>query len=436
MDLFITRRGGAAAEKPALPVLDEAYPADVSIEYIRGNSASATFSVSIALAGVPAEYMYQWYVDDAPVDGATGETYTVFGALEAGTKAIYCKVTNRAGTVQSRTATLSVDVLYPPELESALPADVTGIQYSTTSATFSVGIASAGNPAEYTYQWYVNDAAVDGATGSSYTYSNFTSVATRSVYCKVTNRAGTVQSRTATLKILTYKPTYSYSGTSEFTDEGNGNWNLKLKSSGTLNFSKLDTKIDVFCVGGGGSGANRTSGTNAFGAGGGGGYTKTSKGISATKGSDYTITVGAGGAAAQWNENNGSRGGTTSAFGVSAEGGYGGTQGDTTNGGKGGNGGSGGAGYNSGSSYGVGTAGKDGGNGSGASGKQGIGQGTTTREFGLSGGTLYATGGRFGVNGAVSGGANTGNGGDGSQKGSSGASGAGGSGIVVIRNAR
>ena len=26
MDLFITRRGGASAEKPALPVLDEAYP--------------------------------------------------------------------------------------------------------------------------------------------------------------------------------------------------------------------------------------------------------------------------------------------------------------------------------------------------------------------------------------------------------------------------
>ena len=443
--------GGAAAEKPALPVLDETYPADANVEYVRGNSASATFSVSIALAGVPAEYTYQWYMDDAPVDGETGETYTVSGALEAGTKAIYCKVTNRAGTVQSRTATLSVNVLYPPDLESALPADVTGIQYNTTSAMFSVGIASAGNPDEYTYQWYMDDAPVDGETGSSYTFSDFTSVATHSVYCKVTNRAGTVQSRTATMKILTYKPTYSYSGTSAFTDEGNGNWNLKLKSSGTLNFSKLDTKVDVFLVGGGGGGGNTDAG------GGGGGYTKTSKGISVTKGSNYTITVGAGGASTSTTGGNGSRGGTTSAFGVSASGGYGGK--GNSNGYTGGNGGS--AGGAGGSSW-LGVGGSDGGNGEASKlGSGGTGQGTTTREFGLSSGTLYAGGGGGGCDynsGGMSGGsggggrgrnynvaladchgkANTGGGGGGGagSTNSTSVGGTGGSGIVVIRNAR
>lgn len=88
------------------PVLDENYPADVTIN--DGVTTSATFKVAIAENGRPSEYTYQWYVDDVPVDGATGTSFVLSDLIKAATKNVYCLVTNKAGVVQSRTATLSV----------------------------------------------------------------------------------------------------------------------------------------------------------------------------------------------------------------------------------------------------------------------------------------------------------------------------------------
>lgn len=88
-----------------------------------------------------------------------------------------------------------------PTLNASYPANVTLNDSSTTSATFKVAIAEDGNPAEYTYQWYVNGSAVSGATSASYTRTNLIKHETLSIYCKVTNAAGTVQSRTATLSV-------------------------------------------------------------------------------------------------------------------------------------------------------------------------------------------------------------------------------------------
>ena len=194
-ECLIMRRGGETY-KPA--VLNAAYPQDVTKNVIKGNTTSATFSVQIAEAGNPAEYTYQWYKDGAAVSGATSSSYTISGLGSTVTHTVYCEVTNKGGTVQSRIATLKVTQQYTPVLNTSYPANVTkGIG---ESATFKVTIATAGVPASYTYQWYVNGNAVSGATSSSYTRSNLVK-GSYTVYCKVTNSAGTVQSRTATLTV-------------------------------------------------------------------------------------------------------------------------------------------------------------------------------------------------------------------------------------------
>lgn len=259
----------------------------------------------------------------------------------------------------------------------------------------------------------------------------------------------------------TVMPEFSYSGTYKLVDDGkNGttqNWRLRFLTSGNF-VPKWNMEIDAFLVGGGGSG------TAGSGGGGGGGYTKTQKKISLTAGTTYEIKIGAGGAKVSSNDGayntgvSGKTGGTTSAFGYSASGGQGGQKADDTYhygyGGKGGSGG--GAGRAAG-----GSDGADGGDNKSATagpGKGGKGQGTTTREFGASGETLYAGGGGGGNtkdgynNGEIyaggsgggggtcsSGSANTGGGGGGglyrpSENGYK--AGAGGSGIVIIRNAR
>ena len=318
-----------------------------------------------------------------------------------------------------------------PVLSASYPKDVTVTAAAGASASFSISITTPGRPAEYTYQWYRNGAAISGATGAALTLTGLTAAATYSVYCKVTNKAGSVNSRTAVLTVQSYLPAYTYSGSAQLIDDGNFNWRLKLLTSGKLTFSHLGSgasAVDVFLVGGGGGGWYGPS----QGGGGGGGYTATSD-VALAVGTGYSIVVGAGG--------NQANGGDTKAMGVTASGGKRGGPAGFCAGGSGGG-------------YAGGNGGSDGSDG----GPGGQGQGTTTREFGEASGALYAGGGGGGKadrnppggapggdgggghggwggapTAAAAGTPNTGGGGGGNY---SGDPGAGGSGIVIIRNHR
>lgn len=252
---------------------------------------------------------------------------------------------------------------------------------------------------------------------------------------------------------LSYRltPEFTYSGTyktvndsgAEISDFANykGNWKVRFLTSGNLkivNLHSFDGRINVFLVGGGGGGSVK-SGSN-YGGGGGGGYTKTQS-ITLTSGATYAVTVGAGGGR--------NTGGGRSSFGsISVNGGGAGG----SSGGSPGAGGSGAGGY--GYEYG-GDGGSNGSNGGTSDWGGGAkGQGTTTREFGESTGTLYAGGGgggsatdnnkpgKGGAGGGVPGGAtynaaaNTGGGGGGYMHSGGPGGTSGGSGIVIIRNAR
>ena len=228
-------------------------------------------------------------------------------------------------------------------------------------------------------------------------------------------------------------PEFTYTGDYEIVNDSDepitvsqGNWKIRFLTSGTLTFTALNgagNGIDVFLVGGGGSGAVDVNGAG----GGGGGYTTTEKSVAVKVQTQYDIAVGASG-------------GQSAAFGLMAGAGKGGSG---TNGGNGGSGGG----------SGVAKGGSDGSNGDsyGSGYAAGKGQGTTTREFGEEGTTLYSGGGGGGPGGATSpavggdggggdgsstvgksGKANTGGGGGGGRSGS----GSGGSGIAIIRNAR
>lgn len=210
--------------------------------------------------------------------------------------------------------------------------------------------------------------------------------------------------------------------TCQVIDEGSGNWQMRLLSSGNLKFLS-NRLVDVFLVGGGGSGAtvDRNSYVDLYG--GGSGYTKTVKSIVLVADTAYPVVVGAGATAAN------KQAGTSSAFGASAAGGFSGGE-SNPSAGCGGSGGADGYGnYTNVSYYAGGTDGADGASNTGS------GQGTTTREFGEPTGALYSTGGSSGSSnhGIIAPSPNTGDGG-GAIYSSTKFSGA--SGIVIIRNHR
>ena len=247
-------------------------------------------------------------------------------------------------------------------------------------------------------------------------------------------------------------PKFTYTGEYNVRDDGV----VELLTSGTIVF--LEPKvIDVFMVGGGGSGKQSVGGHDNDGyGGGGGGYTRTIKRITVPANYNITVSVGAGGDVGA---------GNSSAFLSYTVSGGAGANG--REGGAGGSGGGGGVLKNSG--YGAGGSdGNNGENGYGAYARNGgTGQGFSTREFGETNGKLYGGGGGGGrcmsaqspvvsaggsggggagawhstdptlFQDAVAGGANTGGGGGGIARGNNhttiGAP--GGSGIVCFRDA-
>lgn len=334
-----------------------------------------------------------------------------------------------------------------PGLSPVLPADLTVKRGVLLNARFSVEIQTPGVPSQYTYQWYLDNSSIPGATGVSCIINQGAAEGRHFVYCKVTNEAGTVKSRSAILTVSSYLPKYYYTGLNQIIDEGNFNWKLKLLSTGTLLLNEDIGKVDVFLSGGGGGGGFDQGG------GGGGGYTKTVKGVAIQVASPYPIVVGGGGVKGT-GDTVGGTGGASSAFGTTANGGIGGETFTRQNASSQTNDNSyreGGAGGSAGG-YG-GDNGNTAGCSDGASGNFGAkGQGTTTREFADPGGALYAGGGGGGrtdgkskpggaggggtgaSTNATNGGINTGGGGGGA--GVRGTPGAGGSGIVIIRNHR
>lgn len=233
--------------------------------------------------------------------------------------------------------------------------------------------------------------------------------------------------------------------------------NLTIKGTQNYTIPTGYSKADIFAVGGGGGGGDSSYSSGYSGGGGGGGYTKTVKNIAVSSGQVLNVIVGAGGP----HGDKGKTGNPSTVMRnnitlISAAGGncvgFG-----SMDGGDGGSGGGQGAALR------VEAVNGSAGASDGADGSKmfdGKGQGTTTRAFGESSGTLYAGGGGGGAAGrgggsvggpggaggggagggtyetGLAGAANTGGGGGGggyTRNSTSYAGGNGGSGIVLIR---
>jgi hypothetical protein len=176
------------------PLLIISQPASATVAV----GASASFTV--AVSGGTAPYTYQWKKGGANT-GSGGATLGISNAQLTDAGTFFVTVTDSSPTPQtviSATATLTVTTV-PPSITTQ-PANQTVAVGST--ATFSV---VATGTAPMTYQWYKNGVA-GGMNNSSYSFTTVAGNHLASIYVKVSNAKGNLNSNTATLT-LTGLPT-------------------------------------------------------------------------------------------------------------------------------------------------------------------------------------------------------------------------------------
>ena len=164
----------------------------LSASILVGQSVTFTSTVS----GGYAPYSYQWYLDGAPVSGATSSSWT-FALQPIGNYSVYLNVTDSLGNmVKSNQASVTV--------ASQLTVSISPMSASILvgqSVTFTSTVSGGYTP--YSYQWYLNGNPVSGATSASWTFTTTTS-GIYYIYLKVTDAKGnTVQSDTARITVAT-----------------------------------------------------------------------------------------------------------------------------------------------------------------------------------------------------------------------------------------
>ena len=149
-----------------------------------------------------ATFSYQWLADDADINGATGSTYTLADSEEGKAITVQVSFTDDAGNNETLTSTATDAVA----AASAANNPATGAptisgtaQVGETLTADRSGIADADGltNAAFSYQWLADDAAIAGATGSTYTLADTDEGKATTVQVTFTDDAGNAETLTS-----------------------------------------------------------------------------------------------------------------------------------------------------------------------------------------------------------------------------------------------
>jgi len=151
-------------------------PSSATLDF--GQSQLFTSTVSSGTS----PYTYQWYLNDVAVSGATSSTWT-FTPSSSGSYNVYVNVTDSVGfRAKSNITSVTVN----PSLSATVSPSSVVMDFGQ-SQLFTSTVSSGTSP--YTYQWYLNDVAVSGATSSTWTFTPSSS-GSYNVYVNVTDSVG------------------------------------------------------------------------------------------------------------------------------------------------------------------------------------------------------------------------------------------------------
>lgn len=120
-----------------------------------------------AITGGTASLNYQWFKDGVALTGATTTSYTINGATDTNAGNYYVVASNSLGSVQTGTATLSVN-------SSPVVSAATGGRYPLViGQSLTLALSSSISPSA-TVQWRQNGRPIAGATGRTFAITNAT----------------------------------------------------------------------------------------------------------------------------------------------------------------------------------------------------------------------------------------------------------------------
>jgi Concanavalin A-like lectin/glucanases superfamily len=172
-------------------------------------NSGAAFTNTVAVYG--SAPIYQWYKDNVPITGATNSTLVFNPVTPANADTnYYVVVTNFINSVTSSVVSLTVysnvlfmaqfPVTYTNTISLFAGMVVNGTNYLGSSPSFSVSAVGA---APINYQWFTNNVAVGGATGTGFGMTNSTMTSPTNIYCVGVNSYG---STTSTVWSVSYLP--------------------------------------------------------------------------------------------------------------------------------------------------------------------------------------------------------------------------------------
>ena len=172
------------------------FRADVVTSAIEGEAEvicyEGTFAQLTAVAAggfVEDGYTYQWQVNGVNIEGETAATY--LPVLEPGVYAITVVVYNTCATTGVESAAVTLERKAELLISIAEPQVIcSGASFAELTAT-----AEGGYEGEYTYQWFLNGEAIDGAVAATYLPAD-SGIYTAEVY----NTCGTATSNAVLLE--------------------------------------------------------------------------------------------------------------------------------------------------------------------------------------------------------------------------------------------